>query len=110
MPMTWIRECLEYTPIAHVTGTVAATALSLTDFGFTAAQVAAANVAVITTATAAILYRVDGAVPVIATPSGHLLPTGVAPWSIWGRTALDNFQMIRNAGGVSAVVSITLGM
>jgi hypothetical protein len=79
--------------------------ISHADFGFTAAELAAAEGAIITT-TADILFTEDGlTTPVIATSLGHPLPADVLIF-IPGGQRVRNLSFIRKTG--DAVVVITL--
>lgn len=93
--------------VAFGSATVADSAATMTDFGFTAAQLALAHRAVISVATAAARMRYDGSAP--TTTVGMLLDPAAttSPHVVMGLTNVANLQFIRTTGS-SAVVSIQL--
>lgn len=91
---------------ALVSGTVSNAVLSMTDFGFTAAQLADATRAFISCATAAIRTTWDGTTDPSVTV-GHLFVQDGAPVELVGVENITNLRMIR-AAGADAVVTISL--
>ena len=89
--------------------TVSTTVVTLVDgFGFTAAQLAKAERALITSTKAAVRYRHDGTAP--TNELGHLLPQDASPpLEVLGNLNIRQFQCIRDSAEVDdAVVLITL--
>lgn len=82
--------------------TVADTALSLEDLGFTEDQVKQARAAYVTVETYPIRYNYG----MPTSSAGHLVNAGDGGW-IQGRKALQSLKMIR-ATGSSATVQVTL--
>lgn len=82
--------------------TVAATALSLVDLGFTAGEVAQARAALITVETQPIRYRFG--TPTAA--NGHLVNANDNGW-IQGKKALQLLKFIR-ATGSSGAITVSL--
>lgn len=85
--------------------TVSGTALELSDFGFTAAQIASAKFAMVSPIGGGVNYLCTGDDP---TPAfGHpIVEKGSV--SIRGQENLDDFKIVRN-GAVDVEVTITLG-
>jgi hypothetical protein len=101
--------------IMTTTGTVGASATVSTavltlvdDFGFTAAQLAKAERALITSTKAAVRYRHDGTAP--TDELGHFLPQDASPpLEVLGNLNIRQFQCIRDSEeNDDAVVLITL--
>lgn len=89
--------------------TVSTAAVTLEDdFGFTAAELAAADRALITSIGAAVRYRHDGVAPEAAL--GHYLPEDASPpLEVLGNANILGMQFIRDTGAVvDATVLITL--
>lgn len=82
----------------QVAKTVTSTALSLTDLGFTAAQVKRARAALISVETTGVRYRFG--TPTAA--NGHLVNAGDGGW-IQGRKALALLKFIRATGSDSTL-------
>lgn len=78
------------------------------DFGFTEAQLAAAERALITSTKAAVRYRHDGAAP--TNELGHLLPMDATPpLEVLGNANIRAMQFVRDAGAYEdAIVLISL--
>lgn len=89
---------------AFDSATVSSTALTLTDVGFSAAQVTRANRARVTCLAQPVLYRYDGGVPAAST--GHALIANETV-VIDGQSNLAELRFIR-AGGTDGTVCITL--
>lgn len=88
---------------AYINATVSSTPLSLVTLGFTAAQVAAAGRAIVTSNTNAINATLNGAIP--SATSGHTVQEGTSI-QIVGRDDLAAALLV--ATGSDATVSITL--
>lgn len=89
--------------------TISTTVVTLADgFGFTAAQLAKAERALITSTKAAIRYRYDGTAP--TSELGHLLPQDATPpLEVLGNVNIRQFQCVRDSGAVAdAEVLISL--
>ena len=95
------------TAFASVQATVADTALSLVDFGFTQAEVDRASRVRVFVNTNAIRLNWTGTAP--TTSSGALLDTatGVPEWQLLGDRNIRNLQLVRNST-TSAEVFIIL--
>jgi hypothetical protein len=89
---------------AYNSATVSSTAQTLTDVGFSAAEIERADVAYITVDTQALRYRYDSGAPTAA--DGHLLDAG-DKWLLVGNQNIRNLQLIR-AGSSDGFVAITL--
>jgi len=91
--------------VAKITYTVAGTALSLADMGFTTAHINRAKLATITVRTAAVSATwVSGVTP--AANDGILWDSGYT-YTLVGPRNIQNLKMIRNTG-TSASVTIIL--
>ena len=89
--------------------TVSTVVLTLVDdFGFTAAHLAKAERALITSTKAAVRYRHDGTAP--TDELGHLLPQDATPpLEVLGHINIRQFQCVLDSGAVvDAVVLISL--
>jgi len=89
--------------------TVSTVVLALADdFGFTEAQLAKAERALITSTKAAVRYRHDGTAP--TDELGHLLPQDATPpLEVLGNLNIRQFQCVRDSGAVvDAEVLISL--
>lgn len=107
MPHTGISSSPR--PVAFGSATVsnAAKAISHEDFGFSAAQLAEANRAVISAHAQPIHFRYDGGAPT-ATIGHHADDsTENAPRVVLGNANVQALQFIRE-GGTDSVVSVTL--
>lgn len=85
--------------------TVSGTALELTDFGFTAAQISAARYAMISPIGGGVNYLYTGDTPT-ATFGHPIVEKGTV--TVRGQTNVANLQIIRN-GASDVEVTITLG-
>jgi hypothetical protein len=79
---------------------------SMTDFGFTAAEVANATRAWISASDADVRVTWDGSTDPSSTV-GHLLVKDAAPVELFGNANIANLRLIRAAGS-DALVTITL--
>lgn len=94
---------------AGASETVSTTVLTLVDdFGFTAAQLAKAERALITSTKAAVRYRHDGTPP--TSELGHLLPQDATPpLEVLGNVNIRQLEFVRDSGAATdAIVLITL--
>lgn len=91
------------TASAFNNATVSNTALELTDVGFTAAEVKAADRMRVTVETNAIRYRYDGTAPTASV--GHLLATG-SVLILDGHNNIANFQVIADSSDGAVMVTL----
>ncbi len=96
---------VSFTPIAsQYAKAVSSVALTLVDLGFTAAQVAAADRAMISIETASLRYTFDGTAPTSA--NGHLAPSATM-FVLDGHELISRIKLIR-ATVSDASVHVTL--
>jgi hypothetical protein len=90
--------------VKSVAGTITDTAKTLAVYGFTAAEIAQADMALITVE-ADVRYRLDGTAPTASV--GHIIKAQVDT-EVRGYALLDALQLIR-VGGSNVTAFITLG-
>tara|TARA_R110002167_G_scaffold175102_2_gene374272 strand:- start:102 stop:512 length:411 start_codon:yes stop_codon:yes gene_type:complete len=99
----------EYQAITTSSAAVSTTAITMAAFGFTAADLAAATRAVVSThnsGSGGVSYSYDGIAP--TNTSGHNLDKTDLPTVLWGNVQINNLQFIRDHQGTDGVVTITL--
>ena len=89
---------------AQLNKTVSTVALSLTDLGFSAAEVDAADRALISIETNSIRYTVHGTAPTSA--NGHLVTAGTT-FTVEGHELLSNLKLIRASADAVAQITLT---